>query len=136
MRTYRHLAFALIDGLLAWGLWLSSTNRIMVKPPTIPEQIQSTAQALHTTHAQLTLLGQLRNAIVRDRDLRTAHADYWVQEHQTMAEVEREREVVDAKNIALSRMDYDKVQQSAGNYVEQVFSGIRPPSEDTDKKND
>jgi hypothetical protein len=136
MRVYRQLAFALVDGLLAWVLWLSSTNRILVIPPTIAQQMESTTQTLQATYAQLTLLGNFRNAIVRDRGLRAAHADYWLQEHETMAEIEREREVVDAKNIALSRMDVDKVQQTAGLYVERVFGGLRPPSQEADKKND
>jgi hypothetical protein len=136
MRVYRQFAFAIVDGLLACVLWLSSTNRILVTPPTILQQIENTVQTLQSTYAQLTLLGNLRNAIVRDRDLRTAHAEYWVQEHETMAEIEREREVVDAKNIALSHIDVVKVGQAAELYVDRVFGGLRPPSQQTAKKND
>jgi len=136
MRLWRQLAFAAVDSILGWVLWLTSTNRWLVKPPALTEQLAEVSQTLQKTYTQINLLGNLRNAIVRDNQLRTTNAEYWLREQREMEEIEREREVVDAKNIALSRMDYDKVQQRAENYVDQVFSGLRPtPGPPQAKKN-
>lgn len=76
-------------------------------------------------YGQLNLLGNLRNAIVRDNELRTVQGEYWLSESREMQDIEREREVVDAKNIALSRMDFEKTQRRAEIYVDQMFTAIR-----------
>jgi hypothetical protein len=125
MRTYRHIAFALVDALLGWALWLTSTNRWMVIPPNITQQMAAATEQLTIAYGRLSVLGNLRNTVLRDRELRNVDAEYWAREHGEMEEIEREREVVDAKNLALSRMDYDKVQHRAGLYVEQVFAAMK-----------
>jgi hypothetical protein len=125
MRMWRQLAFAAVDGLLGWFLWLTSTNRWLVKPPTISEQLTDVTNTLAGSYAQINLLGNVRNAVVRDNELRTAHGEYWLSESREMQDIEREREVVDAKNIALSRMDFEKTQRRAENYVEQIFAGLQ-----------
>ncbi|KAF2420559.1 hypothetical protein EJ08DRAFT_683291 [Tothia fuscella] len=129
MRTYRHLAFALVDALLGWALWLTSTKRWMVVPASITQQIAATTEQVGILYSKTHASGHIRNTIVRDRELRNVYTAYWEREQAVMHEIDQEREVVDARNIALSRMDYDKVQQRAGNYVDQIFSqfeAVRP----------
>jgi hypothetical protein len=128
LRVYRLLAFALTDGLLGWAIWLTSTNRWLVKPPSISEQLNQATQSLQLLHSQMGILGRMRNAILRDDELRTAGMGYWEREPKIMEEVEQQREVVDAKRLALSRMDYDKVQASASLWVDQIFHALRPPT--------
>lgn len=125
MRMYRQLAFAIVDSLLGWLMWLTSTNRWLVIPPSTSEQLTATTNALMGAYGQLNLLGNLRNAIVRDNELRTVQGEYWLSESREMQDIEREREVVDAKNIALSRMDFEKTQRRAEIYVDQMFTAIR-----------
>jgi hypothetical protein len=128
LRVYRLLAFGLADGLLGWAIWLTSTNRWLVKPPSVSDQLIEATQSLQLLHSQMGILGRMRNAILRDDELRTAGMRYWEREPKIMEEVEQQREVVDAKRLALSRMDYDKVQASAGLWVDQIFHALRPPS--------
>jgi hypothetical protein len=137
MRTYRHLLFALVDAALGWALWLTSTNRWMVIPPSITEQMVAATDQITMTYGRLSVLGNLRNTVLRDRELRNVDSEYWTREQGEMEEIEREREVVDAKNLALSRMDYDKVQHRAGLYVEQVFAAMKsPPAGSAQEQND
>jgi len=125
MRIWRQLAFAAVDGLLGWVLWLTSTNRWLVKPPTVSEQLTEVTQSLAQSYGQINLLGNIRNAVVRDNELRTVHGEYWLNQLQEMEDIEREREVIDAKNIALSRMDFDKTQRRAEIYVDQIFANLQ-----------
>jgi hypothetical protein len=125
MRMWRQLAFAAVDGLLGWLLWLTSTNRWLVKPPTISEQLTEVRNTLAGSYGQINLLGNVRNAIVRDNELRTTHGEYWLNESREMQDIEREREVVDAKNIALSRMDFEKTQRRAEIYVDHIFASLQ-----------
>jgi len=46
MRVYRHLAFAACDALLGWMLYLTSTNRWLVKPPSTTEQLSNSHNRL------------------------------------------------------------------------------------------
>jgi hypothetical protein len=124
-RMWRQLAFAAVDGLMGWLLWLTSTNRWLVKPPTISEQLADVTNTLAGSYGQINLLGNVRNAIVRDNELRTTHGEYWLSESREMQDIEREREVVDAKNIALSRMDFEKTQRRAEIYVDQIFASLQ-----------
>ena len=131
IQLYRNLAFALVDALFGWALWLTSTNRWLVQQPSVRERVAGISQELQTTYQQLAILGPLRNAILRDQELRETSERYWSQEPKIMEEIEREREVVDAKNLALSRLDSGKVQERARLWVDSVFAGFRPPSRHT-----
>ena len=126
MQLYRYLGFALVDGLLGWALWLTSTKRWLVQQPSVPERLSNASQLFQSTLQQLAIFGPLHSTILRDQTLRGTSERYWTQEPRIMDEIEREREVVDAKNIALSRLDFGKVQTKAQTWVDSVFAAIRP----------
>lgn len=128
IRLYRNLGFALVDALFGWALYLTSTNRWLVQQPSVAERLAGASQVLQTAYQQTAILGPLRNAILRDENLRDASERYWTREPQVMEEIEREREVVDAKNLALSRINFGQVQAKAQMLVDGVFAGLRPPS--------
>jgi hypothetical protein len=127
LRTMRLLSFAVVDGLLGWALWLTSTNRWLVEPPSISEQIEGASMFLTGVHSKLQALGQLQNTVLRDDTLRGMGFQYWTREPRLMESVEQEREVMDAKRLALSRMDFDRVKANADNWVDRIWEGLRPP---------
>jgi hypothetical protein len=135
LRIMRLLSFAVVDGLLGWVLWLTSTNRWLVEPPSVNEQVDATGVYLTGVHNKLQALGQLQNAVLRDDTLRGVGFQYWTREPRLMEEVEQTREVMDAKRLALSRMDYDRVRLNADNWVERIWEELRPPrlSEEREK---
>ncbi|KAI9872178.1 MAG: hypothetical protein M1830_001997, partial [Pleopsidium flavum] len=61
MRTYRGLAIALIDTLLAYGLYLSSTHRFFVTPPSLSQNLETTTRVLEATQRKLGAVGIVRN---------------------------------------------------------------------------
>ncbi|KAF2665424.1 hypothetical protein BT63DRAFT_442825 [Microthyrium microscopicum] len=126
LRTMRLLAFAAVDGLLGWGLWLTSTNRWLVKPPAVAEQVNTISLMLQVMNNKLKALGHIQNAVLRDDQLRGAGYHYWTREPRLMEEVEQEREVIDARRQAISHMDYDRVTADADLWVERVWGALKP----------
>jgi hypothetical protein len=121
MRVWRHLAFAFTDAVFGWMLWLTSTNRWLVKAPTTTEQLVQVTQQVSATHAQVNLLANLRNAIVRDNELRVGQDAYWRREQEEMAGIMQEDNVRNAVTAVLAREEYDKTRRRAQAYVDQVL---------------
>lgn len=124
MRMWRQLAFAAIDGLLGWFLWLTSTNRWLVKPATITEQLSEATNTLADSYTQINIVSSLRNAIVRDTELRATQEEYWLLAAREAQSIESEREVIDARNIAMSRMDINRLKGTYDNFLEHWLSSL------------
>lgn len=124
MRMYRQLAFAATDAFLGWFLWLTSTNRWLVKPASITEQLNEATQTLAESYTQINIVSSLRNAIVRDNELRATQEEYWLANAQETRNIESEREVIDARNIAMSRMDINRLKGGYDNILERLFAGL------------
>jgi len=127
LRIMRLLAFAAVDLLLGWALWLTSTNRWLVEPPTVSEQLDHSSLLLQAVQNKMFALGHIQNTVFRDDQLRGFGFQYWTREPRLMEEIDQQREVIDARRLALSRMDHDKVQAEANNWVERIWSSLRPP---------
>lgn len=114
MRVYRGVGLAALDALIGWMLYLSSTNRAFVTPPTTQERIEVSARILDTARAKLNATGILRNTILRDDELRGRNSAYWVREGQVMGSVMEERAVVEGVNNALeNRIDMARISADA-----------------------
>lgn len=126
-RAYRFLALAALDGLLAFAIYLSSTNRAFAKPPTAADRAESILAVLASTRSKLNALGTVVNAVSRDEELRRRTAAYWVQEGDIMRGVMEEREVVESVNDALEngRVDIEKVERDASAYADGITSALR-----------
>ena len=122
MRMLRHIGFAICDALLGWMMWLTATNRWLVKAPSTTEQLQQLAQQSAAAHAQINLLGNVKNAIVRDNELRARQDLYWRREQEEMAGIMQDEAVRTATTSVLAREDYDKTRRRAQMYVEQVLN--------------
>jgi len=127
LRMYRLLSFAVADALLGWAIWLTSTNRWLVKPPPVSQQIQYATVALNLARNKVTLLSRLRNAVIYDEQLHSTSVNHSLQEPRQMAEIEQERDVVDAKRLALSRMDIDRIRNEAQIWTDRVWPILSPP---------
>jgi len=110
-----------MDSFLGLVLWLTSTNRWLVVSPTLAQQMSDTIGTLQRTQKKTAAVGQFRNAILRDDELREASATYWQREPRVMEDIEQEREVVDAKRAALSRIDFQRIRNEASTWVEEQF---------------
>lgn len=126
LRLMRLLAFAIVDGVLGWVLWLASTGRFLVQPPSVTMQLEHTTTYLAGIHNKIQALGNIQNTVLRDPTLRAATNDYWTTEVEFREAIERDPEVETARRLAISRMDYDKVQQATSNWVDSIWNALRP----------
>lgn len=121
MRVLRGVAIALADAVLAGLLWLSSTNRMFVKPITSAERMETAIRVLANANGKLSAVGILRNAIVRDEGLRKKTEVYWKKEGQIMGEIMDEREVVEGVRNALGeRIKVTSLEEEARRYAEGI----------------
>ena len=112
---------ALADVLVAGLLWLSSTNRMFVVPPSAAERMETAMRLLENARGRLNAVGIMRNAVMRDEGLRRKGEAYWRKEGQVMGEVMDEREVVEGVRNALSgRIQVAKVEEDARRYAESI----------------
>lgn len=103
-------------------MYLSSTNRAFVSPVSPAEKIEATTKIIEETRNRLNAVALMRNASVRDKDLRGKVEDYWVKEGDFMREILETREVVDGmKNALESRVNLVTVQKEADAFADAVF---------------
>ena len=123
MRLAQGLGLAIVDISFAGLLWLTSTNRLFVAPLTAAERLDHAIRQLETTSGKLTAVGVVRNATVRNQNLRNANDAYWKREGDVMEEVMAEREVVNDMRGALSsgRINLPRVEKEAGLYADNII---------------
>ncbi|EHK18264.1 uncharacterized protein TRIVIDRAFT_68297 [Trichoderma virens Gv29-8] len=122
MRSYRFVALAALDAAIAYALYLSSTNRAFVQPPSPAERIELVNRALVVARSKVNAVGIVKNTIMRDEDLRSRSQGYWQHEVRLMGEVMEEREVIDGVNDALSnRIDIQNITRDAETYTQNVL---------------
>ena len=130
MRTFRGTVIALSDALIAGLLYLSSTNRMFVVPPSAAERTETAMRVLENARGKMNAVGIMRNAVVRDEGLRRKAEAYWRREGVVMGEVMDEREVVEGVRSALSgRIQVGAVEEEARKYAEAIttFQEIQQP---------
>ncbi|KAI0378295.1 hypothetical protein F5Y04DRAFT_262350, partial [Hypomontagnella monticulosa] len=121
-RTIRYLGLAALDVVLATLLFLSSTNRAFVSPETPAARVDAVTRQLAATKSRLAAVGIVKNAAVRDEELRTRAAAYWQHEGRLMREVMEDREVVEGVNDALqNRIDIQDITRDADAYALNVL---------------
>lgn len=126
MRNYRLVALATLDALLGWLLYLSSTNRAFVQPPSPAERVETVNRALMAVKSKLSAVGIVKNTALRDEHLRSRSQAYWVHEVRLMHEVMEEREVVEGVNDALSsRINMQNVLRDAESYSQSVLQPLQ-----------
>lgn len=122
-RLGRGAGIAIIDSGLAWFLWATSTNRLMVISPPARERVDEVLKQLGTTSKRLTAMGIIRNATVRNEELHQKELDHWKIDEAKMQEVVSHKSVQKAMLKAKSqgRLDADKLERDAQAYVEAIL---------------
>lgn len=109
MRLIRGIGAATIDGLLGFIMYLSSTNRFFLAPLSPAGRLESATSALEASNFRLWATGNVRNAAIRDRELRESMLQYWQDETQIFEEVN----VVKTIRATLERTDMRALSNAA-----------------------
>lgn len=121
-RARRYICLAGLDAILGWVIYLSSTNRAFVMPPTAAERIESVVRVLGGAKSKFSAVGIVKNTAIRDEELRARMTGYWTHEGVLMREVMEEREVLDGVNDALAnRIDIGNIERDADMYASNVL---------------
>ncbi|KAH8677393.1 hypothetical protein BX600DRAFT_449632 [Xylariales sp. PMI_506] len=127
MRLYRVGALALLNSAFAALLYLSSTNRAFASPPSPAERVEAVTRQLALTKSKMGALGIVKNATIRDEELRARVQAYWQHEGRLMREVMEEREVVEGVNDALTnRINIAEISRDAETYALNVLPRLPP----------
>jgi hypothetical protein len=127
-RVYRLVGLAALDSVLGWLLWLSTTNRAFVTPPTAPERIENVLRALGGAKAKLHAVGIVKNTAIRDEELHARSQAYWTHEVMLMRNVMEEKEVIDGVKDALeNRINIEAITREAEIYAQSVLQPGMPP---------
>ena len=114
MRIMRGVMICMADGVIAGLLYMSSTNRMFVTPPSPAERMETAMKGLELSRGKIHALGVIRNAVVRDEGLRRKTEAYWIREGKIMGEVMDEKEVVEGVRSALTnRVQMTNVESEA-----------------------
>jgi len=116
-----HLAICITDAAIGALIWASATNRAFVVPPSPAVILESQTRVLEKSLAKFRSLGAVRNVVMRESGFRAKVGEYWRKEGEIMHEVLEERDVVEAVNEVLAKMDVDGVTKGADEFVEQVL---------------
>ncbi|CAD0108509.1 unnamed protein product [Aureobasidium uvarum] len=115
------LTICITDIGVALLIWASATNRAFVLPPSPAVILGSQTRVLEKSLAKFRSLGAVRNVVMRETGLRAKVGEYWRREGEIMHEVLEERDVVEAMNEVLAKIDVDGVTRGADEFVEQVL---------------
>ncbi|CAF9913293.1 MAG: hypothetical protein GOMPHAMPRED_007848 [Gomphillus americanus] len=120
VRLIRNVGFAIIDAGLAWFLWATATNRIMVITPSAKERLDAALQYLETTLSKTTAAKVIRSATFKDEQFHQKELEYWNEEEAKMEQIIASDTVQKAIQLARShgRLDAEKLEQEAQGYVE------------------
>ncbi|KAE8350357.1 hypothetical protein BDV28DRAFT_151028 [Aspergillus coremiiformis] len=145
----RPLAFAIFDGICAFLIYVTATNRFFFTPPSVADQVDqlvgSSLSALSGATTKLHAVNVARNAVVRDKVLKDRDDEYW---HTVVAmnadsgmvdgggdpstNIWEEEEVVRAMSRAMAGqggVDLAKLGVSAAEYVNGVTVGLDDDTE-------
>ncbi|KXL43482.1 hypothetical protein M433DRAFT_135782 [Acidomyces richmondensis BFW] len=125
IQVWRGLAIAAMDGVLGWVIWLQATQRAFLIPQSASERMLEHAMLLEGLLNKTKGLGVIRNAMVRNGDMRRKFDGYWLQEGEVMKDVFEQPEVLEAQRNALRRLDVVRVGRDAEAYIDNILSGVQ-----------
>lgn len=123
-RTYRYLALATLNLVLAALLYVSTTNRMFVVAPTLSERIDQLTGALGGVNMKVRSANVLKNTVARDGELRALDAAYWAHEGQVVQEAMESEEVVQSMRDAVEnrRINLEEMDRMAEGFTQQVMA--------------
>ena len=121
--TYRGIAMAVVDLVLGWMIYLSSTNRAFVSPPSVTDRLRHSTQLLDSANRKLHALAITRMAIAQDEGLLSTLQRYWNQEYTVSRQIYDDPNVVKHVKAARASLDLSALTQEATLYADAVVSG-------------
>ena len=119
---FRCVAIAAVDGFVGWMIYLSSTNRAFLNPPSTAERIERSIKIVESMRNKMNSVSVLRNTINRDEELRGRSQAYWIQEGRVMSDAMEDREVIEGVQNALEgRIDMAGIARDADSYASSVI---------------
>jgi hypothetical protein len=124
VRFLRYITFAVVDIALGFVLWATSTNRLLAKPVSIAERIETSTRQAEETLNKMRALGLLTNSVNRDPALRGVREEYWRTEGQVMAETVQDEAVTEQINNAIGKMDFSALEGRVSDVADGILKGI------------
>lgn len=124
---YRGIGIAFFDALLGYAVYLSGTGRwtFGLEGPRLEEKLESLTKAVETIAARLHADNFLRQAVVRNKQLREKMANYWAEEEILGKEIMQEEDVRQSRlNFATAKMDMDRLADEAAKKSEGMIDRI------------
>ena len=121
--TYRGIAMAVVDLVLGWMIYLSSTNRAFVRPPSVADRLRHSSQLLDSASRKLRALVITRMAISQDEGLVSTLQRYWNQEDTASRQTFDDPNVVEHVKAVRARLDLSALTQEATLYAEAIVTG-------------
>ncbi|RWA11555.1 hypothetical protein EKO27_g3532 [Xylaria grammica] len=126
-RTLRHAVLGVLNLAFAALIYVSSTNRLFATPVLPASRVEAVTRQLLATKSRLSAVGIIKNTSLRDEDLRTRTAAYWMHEGRLMREVMEDREVVEGVNDALAnRIKIQDISRDAETYALNMLPEPKP----------
>ncbi|KAI9671763.1 MAG: hypothetical protein M1831_003291 [Alyxoria varia] len=100
MIFYRGCALAILDALLGWVLWLSSTNRYFVKPLTPAQRLDGVIKLATITRARLNATEAMHDLVMSDEANQDDVCQYWTSEEELFEEPEVKNAMRNARKRA------------------------------------
>lgn len=125
-QIWRNRTLAITNAGFAAFLWATSTNRILVMPPSAAERVDAVLKVMENNLRRTDGLAIAQGAAARNPELRERHNSYWAQEEEKMRRVMTEPGVVDAINTAVKagKLDLEKLGSNAQDFVDKLFPPV------------
>jgi hypothetical protein len=122
-RFARNIAIALTDAGFAFLLWATSTNRLMVVPPSAGERIEGIIKTLELGGSKQSAASIIHNTTVRSEKLHSQEYSHWTEHEAKIKEMMQEKAIQRAITRAQSdgRLDTTKIGQEAERYAETLI---------------
>ncbi|TGZ85558.1 hypothetical protein EX30DRAFT_392898 [Ascodesmis nigricans] len=127
MRLYRGVGIVVLDALLGYFMFLSGTRRWKIgwEEEAIDETINEIGATLQRAAGNLQAGNFIKQAVVRDADLRGKAVEFWMKEEVMGKEIADDEEVKEVRMSSLpSRMDFDALAKEASAKSEMLVANI------------
>ena len=122
--TIRGIAFAILDAALGYAIYLTGTGCWGASVKTPAECFETVASKLENSLAAVNSAICLKQAIMRDHELRARVGQFWEKEMLLEQEVAKDDHVHIARVDAERRVDWEGVKEEAKKRARAVVGGL------------
>lgn len=122
--TIRGIAFAILDAMLGYAIYLTGTGRWSGPAETPAETLETAASKLENSLVAVNSAICLKQAIMRDYELRERAVHFWEKEVLYAQEVAKDDHVRIARTGVEQREDWVGVKESAKRQASAIMRGL------------